>query len=95
MSKVLKKILINGRNLYFIRYSQAPKPKKLALFCLLPLITAFKVLRIIGRHLRYQSAHGRLITLGISPLLALGGTYWMFGLYQSLLLGGGISAHRD
>ncbi len=95
LDKVLRKIFINGKNLYFIRYENFSSAKKLALFILLPLITSFKVFRIFARHLRYQNIHGRLITILISPLLYLGGIYWMFGLYNSMIFGGEISKKRD
>jgi len=93
--KVLKKIQINGKNLFFIRYQNMPAWKKVAFFFLLPGISAFKVLRIIARHLRYQDARGKAVTVALIPLLILGGGYWMVGLYQSLIFGGEISKHRD
>jgi glycosyltransferase involved in cell wall biosynthesis len=95
LGKVLRKILINGKNLYFLRYQQLPAAKKLAFSLLLPLLTAVKVTRIIGRQLVYQDTHGRLITIGLVPWLGLGGLCWMYGLYASLLFGGGISTRRD
>ena len=95
MAKVLRKILIGGRNLYFIRYQQQGFAKKAALFLLLPFLSSFKILRIIARHFRYQSTHGRIVTLVISPLLFLGGLYWAVGLYRSMIFGGEISKKRD
>lgn len=95
LGKVFKKILINGMNLYYIRYRDLPAAKKAAFFLLLPLISATKTARIIGRHLRYQDAGGKWKVLGLSPLLMAAGGSWMAGFYQSLLFGGGISASRD
>lgn len=94
-SKVLRKIYINGQNLYYIRY----KPninfgKKFMFFCLIPLISGVKTLRIIGRHLRYQAWPNKLRTLMISPLLVLGGIYWMAGFYHALITEKGISKNR-
>lgn len=95
LKKVLRKIYINGQNLYYIRY----KPnitfgKKLIFFCLIPLISGMKTLRIIGRHLRYQAWPNKLRTLVISPLLILGGIYWMVGFYHALITEKGISKNR-
>lgn len=95
LNKVLRKILINGRNLYFLRYKDFSPPKKVAFALALPLLTSVKLTRIVGRQLLYQDNHGRLITLGLIPLLGVSGMYWMFGLYQSLFVGGGISTRRD
>lgn len=95
MRKVLRKIFINGQNLYAIRYSKhASLLKKLFFLVALPALAGFKVLRIIGRHLRYQTLRQRGITLLLVPLLALAGIYWMLGFYRSILFGGGISAQR-
>jgi hypothetical protein len=91
----LKKVVINGKNLYFIRYQHLPPAKKFALFLLLPLIAGLKTTRIVGRHLRYQDWRGKWATLLLTPLLLVGGVSWMWGLYQSMVFGGGISAHRD
>jgi len=95
LSKVFKKILINGKNLYYIRYRDFSPAKKTAFFFLLPLVSAMKTVRIIGRHLRYQDMRGRGMVLCLTPLLVAGGGSWMAGLYQSLLFDRGISAHRD
>lgn len=93
--KVLRKIFINGKNLYFIRYRDKPLAQKMALAALLPMISSAKILRIIARHLRYQAEREKLIAFGLAPLLGLGGMYWMIGFYRSLLFGGGISTKRD
>jgi glycosyltransferase involved in cell wall biosynthesis len=93
--KVLRKIFINGKNLYFIRYQDKSPAQKMALAVLLPVISSAKTLRIIMRNLRYQAEKDKLIVLGLAPLLSLGGMYWMAGFYQSLLFGGGISTKRD
>jgi GT2 family glycosyltransferase len=95
ISKVLRKIYINGQNLYFIRYADSPRMKKVALVLSLPLLSALKVSRIVLRHLRYQTVKNKLVTLAIAPLLYLGGLYWMLGLYRSLLFGGAIHDKRD
>ncbi len=95
MNKVLRKIFINGRNLYFIRYQKQSFVKKCVLFLLLPLLATLKMARVIVRHLRFQTPRQKLITVGISPLLFISGYIWMFGLYRSMLLGGGISTKRD
>jgi glycosyltransferase involved in cell wall biosynthesis len=95
MDKVLKKILINGKNLYFIRYANSSWPRKVGFFLLLPVVSGAKVSRIVARHLRYQDAHGRMMTVALTPFLLWGGCYWMAGFYQSLIFGGGISSRRD
>lgn len=95
LSKVLRKIFINGKNLYYIRYGTWSAWRKQLLFLGLPLIATFKVIRIILRHLRYQNVPGKWVTIGLVPLLLLGGLYWVSGLYVSLIFGGGIGAHRD
>src|SRR5690606_12209992 len=47
--KVLKKIYINGQNLYYIRYKpDITRAKKIAFYLLLPCIGALKIGRIIG-----------------------------------------------
>lgn len=95
MGKVLNKIYINGQNLYYIRYKPNITPsKKLLFFVLIPLISGFKILRIIARHLRYQALPNKLRTLLISPLLAIGGLYWMVGFYNALITEKGISQNR-
>lgn len=95
LPKVLRKIYINGRNLYFIRYHEKPSAQKAALALFLPAMSSAKIVRIIARHLRYQDGRNRAITLALAPLLCLGGAYWMLGFYQSLLFGGGMSKQRD
>ena len=95
LTKVLRKIYISGRNLYFIRYKKLNPIKKIALFILLPLLTLLKILRIVIRHLTYQSTRNRFITLLLSPFFVLAGIFWMSGLYRSMIFGGGISSKRD
>ena len=95
MNKVFRKVHISGRNLYYIRYKKLNLIKKIALFLLLPLLTIFKISRIVIRHLVYQSTRNRFITLLLSPLFALAGLFWMGGLYRSMIFGGGISSKRD
>jgi len=95
LRKVFRKIFISGRNLYFIRYQNKGLVKKIVFFLLLPLLAILKVFRIIARHLTYQNTRNRLITLLLTPLFAMAGVFWMCGLYQSVLFGGGISSRRD
>ncbi len=95
LTKVLRKIYINGQNLYYIRYQPTLTPSRKYLFlAALPAITLAKMLRIIGRHLIYQSARNKLATLLLSPVLLLGGGYWMSGFYHALLTGKGIGTQR-
>lgn len=95
LRKVLNKIFINGQNLYYIRYQPSMNfSKKIALFCLLPFVSGTKTLRIIGRHLRFQSWPNKFRTLALSPLLILGGIYWMVGFYDALITEQGISRNR-
>lgn len=94
-AKVLRKIYINGQNLYYIRYKpNITFARKIMFFFLIPPISGMKTLRIIGRHLNYQSPKNKLRTLVISPLLALGGIYWMSGFYNALITEKGISKDR-
>jgi len=95
LKKVLKKIYINGKNLYFIRYQKKSFIFKTCLMITLPILSTFKICRIIGRHLRYQTLRQKFITLGMSPLLFVSGAYWMAGLYRSMIFGGEISKKRD
>lgn len=95
LKKVLRKIYINGKNLYFIRYQRQSAIKKCALFLLLPLLSALKIIRILLRHFRYQTLRQKMLTLLVSPLLFLSGLYWMSGLYTSMIFGGEISKNRD
>ncbi len=95
MKKVLKKIFINGQNLYSIRYRKDMTwTKKLVFLMLLPLFALFKVLRIIGRQLRYQNLRRRCITVLLVPLLLLSGFCWMLGFYNGILFNRGISSQR-
>lgn len=95
LNKVFRKIYINGKNLYFIRYEGRSRAFKAAFSGLLPAITSLKIARIVVRHLRYQDARGRLITILLTPLLTASGLCWMTGLYESLIWGGEISKRRD
>ena len=95
MRKVLKKIYINGQNLYYIRYRPHITPrKKLTFFLLLPIISLAKICRIIGRHLRYQSWKNKFRTLTLTPVFALAICYWMGGFYNALWTEKGISKDR-
>ncbi len=95
MKKVLRKIFINGQNLYSIRYkSDMSLGKKLLFIALLPLMALFKVGRIICRQLRYQNLRKRCITILLVPLLLVSGIYWMLGFYYGILFNRGISQQR-
>lgn len=95
LDKVLRKIYIGGKNLYFLRYANKPALFKIAFALLLPFITGVKLLRIFFRHLKYQNSKQKVKLIQISPLMVLGGIYWMVGLYRSMIFGGGISTKRD
>lgn len=95
MQKVLRKIYINGRNIFFIRYAGASFAWIMLLAASLPIISILKISRIIIRHLYYQNRKNKLITIIISPLLAFAGIFWMAGLYRSIIIGGGIDVRRD
>lgn len=95
LHKVLRKIYINGQNLYYIRYQPGITfSRKAAFFVLLPIISLVKTLRIVGRHLLYQSAPNRVMTLLMLPVLLAGGTWWMAGFYHALVTEKGISTVR-
>jgi GT2 family glycosyltransferase len=94
LRSVLRKALLNGRNLYFIRYGTASVLRKASFLLLLPLMAAAKSARIIVRHLRYQSPRGRLITLLLAPLILLAGGAWMLGFYDALLFRRTVSQTR-
>lgn len=96
MRKVLGKIMINGRNLYFIRYRDRSVAFKALIAALLPFVALAKVGRIILRHLLYQKTpRGKLITVGLIPLLIGAGGYWMLGFYRSLIGREEMSTRRD
>jgi len=94
MRQVLRKVRLNGQNVYFIRYADASWLKNAAFFALLPAIAFAKVTRITLRHLRYQDARKRSITLRLAPLLYWAGAYWMAGFYAALIFRRGISQSR-
>ncbi len=95
LPKVLRKVYINGQNLYYIRYKPTMTPlKKLLFFFLLPFIAAAKTLRMILRHLRFQSNRNRLVTVGLVPPLVVAGILWMVGFYHALVTERGISNQR-
>lgn len=95
MRRVLKKIFINGNNLYYIRYKDKSKSNQLTIFILLPAIATFKILRIFARHMKYQSMHQRIRTILISPFLIAGAACWMAGLYRAFLTRQGIETSRE
>lgn len=94
-NKVLKKIYINGQNLYYIRYKPGITPlKKGSFYLLLPVIGAVKIARIIGRHLTYQNGKNKLRALALTPVLLLGICYWTAGFYNALWTEKGIGKER-
>lgn len=95
LRKVLKKIHINGQNLYYIRYKPQITPfKKIMLYLLLPLIGTLKISRIIARHLRYQNWKNKLRTIALTPILIVGIGYWVAGFYNALWTEKGIGQER-
>lgn len=94
MAQVLRKVRLNGQNLYFIRYADASWLKKVLFFFLLPALAFSKVTRIVLRHLRYQDGRKRLVTLRLTPLLYWAGLHWMVGFYSALIFRRGISQTR-
>lgn len=94
LSAVLRKVRLNGQNLYFIRYGEASWLRRALFFLLLPLMTVAKVTRIVLRHLKYQDARKRLVTLRLIPLLYWAGLHWMLGFYSALIFRRGISQSR-
>ena len=95
LNSVFRKIFINGRNLYSIRYKDSSSiPKKVVLFLLLPFLSLAKGIRIIARHLRYQTLMNKLKTILLTPLLLCGTLVWMIGFYYSMIFGLPISETR-
>ncbi|MFH0974673.1 MAG: glycosyltransferase [Spirochaetota bacterium] len=95
LSRVLKKIYINGQNVYYIRYAASMSSlKKAAFIAALPVLTIIKIGRIIIRHLLYQTPAGKLKTLAISLPLFISGLFWMAGFYNALITEKGIGAER-
>ena len=95
MSKVLRKIYINGQNLYYIRYDKNNSiAKRLLMGILLPAVGAAKTLRIIGRHLKYQPTPKKVKTLALSPLLIPAGITWTLGFYHALITQKGMGTQR-
>ncbi len=96
LKKVLGKILINGQNLYYIRYQK--KLSKISfylLFLILPILAIIKISRILLRHLRYHPLNKKVLTVALTPLLVLGIFYWMIGFYQAMIFQRGINPNRD
>ncbi|GGA64529.1 hypothetical protein GCM10011369_02370 [Neiella marina] len=93
LSKVFKKIFINGNNLYFLRYQQAKGlGYKILLGFTLPLLMMAKVTRINFRNMKY--AGSAFMLLALCPFMYLCGSAWMFGFYKGLLISNGIAAGR-
>lgn len=93
--KVLRKIYLNGHNLYFIRYKPSVTSlHKLGFWLGLPAITGAKMGRILVRQLMYNPWRKRAVTLALAPVLLLGGLYWMAGFYGAIFRDGGISTDR-
>lgn len=96
LSKVLRKIYINGQNLYYIRYQERmTRIKKMGVFVLLPVIGAAKTGRIIARHLKYQPWRVKVTTILLAVPIIFSGLYWIGGFYQALISGKGISDKRE
>jgi glycosyltransferase involved in cell wall biosynthesis len=94
MRQVLRKVRLNGRNLYFIRHADSSLLQNVGFFLLLPAMAFAKVTRIVLRHLRYQDRRKRAVTLRLLPLLYWAGLEWMLGFYAALIFRGGISQSR-
>lgn len=95
ISSVFRKIFINGRNLYSIRYKEKTSTaKSIVLFMLLPLMALAKGTRIVLRHLKYQTLANKLKTVLLAPLLLCGAMVWMVGFYYSMIFGLPISKTR-
>lgn len=95
IDKVLKKIYINGQNLYYIRYQPTmTTAKKAAFYLLLPILGTIKIERIIGRHLLYQGWKNKVRVMLLDPVLVLGICYWIAGFYNALWTEKGISRER-
>ncbi len=92
---LIRKIFINGNNVFFIRYGQRATPlRKLLLAVALPLMTVAKMTRINLRNLYYHNPKGKLIALVLSPAMYGCGVCWMLGFYNGILFGRGISKQR-
>lgn len=95
LSKVMRKILINGQNVYAIRYQKrASLWRRLGFMIGLPVISLAKTLRIIYRHLRYQTLRNKLATIMLIPPLLCAGMYWMIGFYRAVIAQSGINSQR-
>lgn len=95
LRKVLRKIFINGQNVYAIRYRTSSNLLQRLLFLLtLPLITMAKIARIIYRHLRYNQLRNKFITIAITPALIAGGAFWMVGFYGAIIAQKDINPNR-
>lgn len=93
LDKVLRKIHINGINLYNIRYKPSiSNAKKWLMVIGLPLIAFAKASRINLRNLRYNRRPLR--TLLMVPVIYYVTLYWMFGFYKAALLNQGIGSQR-
>lgn len=93
LHKVLKKIKINGNNLYFIRYQKnMTSLKKLALLLALPLLMLVKITRINARNLKYK--FGLEMLLVYCPYMYICGLYWLAGFYGGVIGNKGISSGR-
>lgn len=93
LDKVLRKIHINGINLFNIRYKpHISSGKKWLMILGLPLISLAKATRINLRNLRYNRRPLR--TLLMVPVIYWATLYWMFGFYKAALLNQGIGDKR-
>lgn len=93
LNKVLKKIKINGNNLYYIRYQKQMNGLKIALLVLLlPFMMLAKVTRINARNLKYNFSLSMLFVY--SPYMYICGMYWLAGFYKGVLTNKGIESGR-
>jgi len=95
LAAVLRKVLVNGQNWYYIRYqARTSWLRRLLFVALLPGICAAKVGRIILRNLIYQPPANTLHSLALIPALAACGCIWGLGLLHALTTQRGLSGLR-
>jgi glycosyltransferase involved in cell wall biosynthesis len=83
-SKIVVKMLVNGRSLYDIRYAKGGFFVDFFLFFLLPLIALFKFSRINLRNIYFGEFRNFLAVLLSVPFVYFFGIYWMFGMYSAI-----------
>lgn len=95
LNSVLRKIYINGQNLYYIRYKPSINlSRKCIFFIMLPYIGIAKSVRIIYRHLKYQSWPNKFRTLVLSVPIVLATVFWVAGFYNAMITEKGIGKNR-